>query len=140
MDDLPGVSVVQRRSYLFDDFQRFFKRHGAPRHPRLKRFAPHVLHRDVKEALVLAGIVDSDDVRMRQNAGCLRFTLEAHPQFRITGVQQYCLDGNGAADGGIKSAVDNAHGSAAHFFKNLIASGFLDHSASSRKEAGSITP
>src|SRR5262249_1267147 len=97
---------------------------------RLQRLALHKFHGDIEEALILAGIIDRDDVGMRKDTSRLRLLPEAHQQFRITGVQRYGLDGNGAADGWIEAAVYHAHGTPTQLFNNLVTSGLLEHSGS----------
>ena len=76
--------------------------------------AGDVAHRDVELALVLAGVVDRDDVRMVERGGELRLAQEALSEAPVLG-QLRCeqLEGDLAVERKVVGPVDDAHPAAA---------------------------
>jgi hypothetical protein len=75
--DADAVGEVERARAFEDDFDDALDRQqGRRRATRFERAAPHVLHDDVAEVLGDDGIVDLDDVRVRQLADERRLVEE----------------------------------------------------------------
>ena len=74
MDDAAAMGVAERFEHPLDGDEGLL---GADRHPLAQRPALDVLHRDVRDALVLEDVEDEDDARVRQRAGELRLADEA---------------------------------------------------------------
>src|SRR5262249_50965554 len=84
----------------------------------LQSFSVKELHDEVRLTLVLAELVDSDDVVVTQIPGDNGFVLKAGYEFLI-GVQQD-LDGHEAVDLGIMGLINAAEGAHAQQFSDLV--------------------
>ena len=85
--------------------------------------AAQVLHDDVVRVAVLAPVIDRDDVRALQCCRGLGLLLEARRKRGVVGVlRQHRLDGHGAAQDLVLSAVDRGHAAGANPVLNLVAS------------------
>ena len=85
--------------------------------------AAQVLHDDVVRVAVLAPVIDRDDVRALQRCRGLGLLLEARRKRGVVGVlRQHRLDGHGAAQDLVLSAVDRGHAAGANPVLNLVAS------------------
>ena len=90
----------------------------------LQRLALEQLHRDVGDAVLLADVVDGDDVGMVEAAGRARLAQEAlaHLAHDLRGqVRQQRLDRDVALDERIDGAVHRAHGAAAELGDDDVA-------------------
>src|SRR5215472_6009772 len=116
MHNAPFVGVIEgpanrdNESYLF---------HNAKGRTALDQFlkalAFQILHGDEGSVSFLAQFVDGDDVGVFQSSRRARFSIKALQKFRIA--NQSSRDGfesDRAANQGIESLVDLAHGPTAH--------------------------
>jgi len=95
--------------------------------------AGHVLHHDVRRALLLAEFMDGDDVRVGEAPRRLRFALEAHQdvrelaRFEHLGAQG--LDGDPAADDRVEAFIHDAHGAAPDLYPDFVLAYLFEHAA-----------
>src|SRR5436190_1474554 len=104
---------------------------GGFLHRHLLRVAQHVLqraalqqlHRDVRHAVLLAHVIDLDDVRVVQPPGGFRFAQEPHahlPGDVLGQVRVERLDRDLALDERIEGAIDRANRAAAEFSQHPV--------------------
>src|SRR5690348_16859519 len=94
----------------------------------MQRGAFNELHGDVKDAVLLAGVIDGDDVGMVQHPGGARFILEtAHHFLRVQSVdvEPHGLERYHSANGRIHGLVHDAHGAAPQLTGNLVSANRL---------------
>ena len=85
--------------------------------------AAEVLHDDEVGVAVLAPVVDADDIRALQTGGRLRLLLEARGERGIARIlRQHDLDGHGAVEHLVLSAVHGGHASVADLVLQKVAS------------------
>ena len=91
-------------------------------HDLLQRVAVDVLHRDVVDAVLLAGVVDRHDVRVVELRGALGLAQEVLQRLRILlqRVGQH-LERDDAVEHGVLGLVDDAHAAAAELAEDLVA-------------------
>ena len=111
------MGVSQTVTYLANDVQLLDQGHRCALEPAFQRLAAEELHDDERVSVLLAEIVNRDDVLVIQNAGT-RFDKKSLPQFR--GRIEQLLDSHFAADELIFGAIHNAHASAAEFRENFV--------------------
>ena len=99
----------------------------------LEVLALEVLHGDVRQALVLAELVDGDDVAVVEPAGGLGLALEAGDQLGVAdrGLAHH-LDRGQAVDRRVPALVDHAEGAAADLLEDLELADFV-HCAARRR-------
>ena len=79
-----------------------------------------VFHRDERLPGVLAGVVDADDVGVRQLAGDAHLALEPFAGVRVVAEAEQ-LDGHVAADDGVLREVDDSHAAAPEATHDFVA-------------------
>ena len=95
---------------------------AALRHDLLERRALQVLHRDEVVAVLLPGVVDHDDVRVRERRGGARLALEERDRRRVTAqVVGQALQRDDAAQPRVARPVHHAHRAAAELLEDLVA-------------------
>ena len=114
------VGVVERTAHLLvDGNDRFNRQDVLGLYDFFKRLSLKDFHREVKQAIVLAEVVDGDDVGMRENSSRLGFALEPGFVFNeFRGPQtlgQHRLDCDHPTDDGIVGLVHDAHRPPAQF-------------------------
>ncbi len=101
--------MMQRRQNLDENANLVLERQVLALQHLRQVFALQVLHRDVDHAVDLAGLVDGDDVRVREAGAGLGL---AHQTFEVVGpvnVGPDGLDRHDALQGGVEGLVDLAH-------------------------------
>src|SRR5215217_6519763 len=89
---------------------------------RFQRLPAHELHDDEGRAVVLADVVDVDDVPVGEGGGRARLALEADAEARIGGeLRSRRLDRHVAAEEEIVTEVDDRHPSLAETAADAIA-------------------
>ena len=125
--DAAAVGVLEPFADIDREIQLPRQAHllGAPQ-PPLQILPVQVLHREVGLPLVLAEIVDGDDVLVRQLTGGARLPKEAlaHFRVRLDGAGND-LDGDDALDERIEGAVDDTHAALPKLLLELIAANRL---------------
>src|SRR5258707_10616462 len=127
MDDVAFVSELEGAAGLIHDAQDARDREGmAGVEESLEAFALDKFHGDVVEAVFFAGIVDNHYVGMGEETGGAGFGLEAREKLGAAEAGAFFaeadgFDGNGAADDGVGSSVDNTHGAADEVAENFVA-------------------
>ncbi len=120
-----GSGVAQDREHFVDGQTPGF------RDAVLERAALHELHGEEVRALVLADVVDRDDVRMVQGRGGARFGLETAYELGVRG--EACaedFDGDAAVEARLYGEVDLAHSAATD--------ALLEAEAGDRRERGRL--
>ena len=80
-----------------------------------------VLHGDVGAPIVLAYVIDSEDVRVIQTGSSLRLAAETAEQVRVGGdVFGKELEGDEAAKAGVFGLENHPHPAAAEFFDHTV--------------------
>ena len=111
MDDTTAVSVAYTRADLHRDVYGLadFEMSTLP-NERLEILAIHTLHYDVVLIIVLADVIDRDDVGVIQTGSGLCFTLETSQKSRVVDV---CLSkdlhGHFAMEKHINASVHDGH-------------------------------
>src|SRR5580658_9964698 len=116
MDDLrlAIVRVLEAIAHLHKQFQFVDNEHGASFMDEARyRLAIEALHYQVGVSVLLSALVDGDDVPVLQACGRTQFPAEKVLQllhFAGTSIRPLeHLDGDGSIQGGIMSAIDDAH-------------------------------
>ncbi|GBD17044.1 hypothetical protein HRbin26_01957 [bacterium HR26] len=124
MDEAMPVGVVERGSDLADDVGGVLDSERCLAQDQvLERLPAHVLHDDVVDPVVMAYVVDVDDVRMGEARGRLGLTLEASQEVRVAPVlPTQDLDRHGPVEGEVVAAVDHSHASLADQFLEAVSS------------------
>ena len=109
VDDVFVVRVVQRIEHLQQDLDLLLEVELAAAEHRGEILALQVLHRDVDDAVDLAGFVHRDDVGMRKARAGLGLAVQALEVVRPIDVRPDGLDGDGALERRVDGLVDLAH-------------------------------
>ena len=124
VDYAVGVGVVEAGTDLAHDVDNFLHRQRAMLAEQpMQGLALDVLHGDVEDAILLAGVVDGDDVGMIERTRRARLVAEAAQQvfgIQAVGVQPRGLDGHGAADVGVGGLVHHPHGALPQFPRDVV--------------------
>jgi hypothetical protein len=115
VDEAGAVRRVERRPDLADDPRRTLGRKPAlAAHQAADVVAGDVAHRDVRDAVLLARVIDRDDVGVVDRRGDLRLAHEALPD-RLVLEQpgRDDLQGDGAVERELRGPVDDAHAATA---------------------------
>jgi len=125
--DALAVRICERLRNARNSLQHVRNRQQPARQRVLQQIAAlHELHRDVGKVLVLARVVDRDDVAMLQPPGHLGLAEESRPRFDQLGTfelarQRHRLDRDRTAELWIVAEVDHAHRAAAEFAVDAVA-------------------
>ena len=122
MHDRCGMSRRKRRRRLYRDVEDFAQVQRAARDPLAQRLALDELRDEESRAVVIAGFMDGEDVRMVEGRGGARFMQEAAHPLRIAGklgAQHFQRDR--PAEGRIDGLVNLSHAAAAQQVLDLIA-------------------
>jgi hypothetical protein len=133
MDHAPRVGVVEGLGDLRHQIADESRREGLGALQQLLEVGPlDVLHGDEADAVgaFVDHVVDGDDVRVREDAGALRFAHEAAAKLRqlvVLGREAGAkgLQRHQAADQRIARQVDDAHGPLADLLEDLVAAELL---------------
>ena len=113
VDDPHRLRVRERGEQPFEHARRLRQRQLADE--RAQRPADEVLHRDVRDAVLLEEVVDRDDVRVVQRAGDLRLADEAPGHRRIAGADlRQLLDRDVARQVRLAREVHDRHAASPH--------------------------
>jgi hypothetical protein len=85
VDDAARVRLVERLGHAADDAADLGEAERAARHAVEERAARHVAHHDERLFLVLAVVVDGDDVGVFERSDDLGFALEARAELLVEG-------------------------------------------------------
>ena len=116
MDDLrlSVVGMLQPIAHLHQQFQLVHERHGAAlgNDPR-DRLAIQALHDEVGVPILLAALINGNDVFVLQACGCAQLAVEKLLQQRtlaVAGIRPLeHFDGYGSIQRSIVGAIDDAH-------------------------------
>ena len=127
MHDALQMGIVEGHGGLAENSEQAVRGERLAGDKLVERGAVDVLHGDVGDVVLRLHIVDGDDARMREDAGRARFAEQALAQAgTLLGVGDFAeadgLDGDRTADGGIGGQVHDAHGAAAQFAHDFVAS------------------
>jgi hypothetical protein len=121
MNDAALVGSFERVEDSDADFEELIERNGLAVDAMLERDALEQLHCDVGDAVVFVNVVNRADIGMIQGRGSLRFAPETLERQRILGdVVGQKFQGDETLQFRIFSAKDDAHATAAEFFKDAI--------------------
>ena len=123
VDEPHAVRGVERRGDLAADVDRPVRAQAALAAQHGGEVgALDVLHREVEQPVLLAGVVDRDDVRVLQRGGDPRLAVEALAEPGGLGeLRGDDLDGRAAAQVDVLGPVDQAHAAAADPLLDLVA-------------------
>src|SRR5260370_2927810 len=106
--------------------------------------APNKFHGDVEHSILLAGVVDGDNIGMVEHARGAGLVLEAAEKLaaiKTVSVQPHGLESHGAADGWVVGLIDHTHSPTAQFADDFVSPYRLQrHGASSFFEPLPATP
>ena len=122
VDDVLLVGEVHRPGQRFHQFGRRARRLRMPIDERVERAAVHEFEREVRQPVVLADLVDLDDVRVLQPGDGPGFLIEAGELLRA-GVPagENHLEGDEPIQPRLPGLVDDAHAAAAQLREDLVA-------------------
>ena len=104
------VRAVQRVGHLDRIAEDLFHRQRAARQTRRERLALEILHHEIRDAVLLADVVEDADVRVVQRRNCARLAVEPEAQrFVVAVFNRERLDGDGAIEPRVDGLVDLAH-------------------------------
>ena len=110
MDDASRMRVVQGRRNLSQNAERARRGEWLPSHRIRQCAAPHVAHHQIGVAIVLAVVVDRQDVGVLQVRDQLGFLLEAADEGRVRGVVAgQDLQGDIPVDARLIGLIDRRH-------------------------------
>ena len=112
---------VERRGDLADDPERAPERQ-PPLLPdqRLQVGAVHEGHRDIEQAVLLAGVVDRDDVRVVERGGKPGLAQEAVAEVGLADPGREQLQRREAAEPDVLGPVDDARAAAADLLEDAV--------------------
>ena len=126
MDQPRVVSVGEALAELFHQRELATDRDGCPPLDHLaQRLAIDVLHGDERLPLVLADVVDGDDVGMLKASGRARFAQKARAHLIVVDPEE--LEGDQAVDGGIERQIQRAHASLPETFADFVSTDDRGH-------------
>jgi hypothetical protein len=124
----------ERIGDLHRDLQRLFERRRAALQPLLERLALEVLHHEEVDIILPSDVVEGADMRMIQSRDAAGFPFEALAQLtRRRHVRGKHLDGHGAIEPRIASAVDLSHAARAEQCDDFIGA---ESRAGSKRQVG----
>ena len=130
MNNSVGMRVIQPAANLPRKLQHFFRRQDALfRQQFMQRGAFNELHGDVENSVLLAGVINGNDVGMIEDARRARFILEtAHHFLRVQSVdvEPHRFKRYGPPDRRVQRLVHNAHGAATKLTGNLVSANRLN--------------
>src|SRR5438876_3251902 len=128
MDDAAAVRVSQAIAGLHDVSQLFYDGDlPVAGDDLIERLAVEELHHQIGIALMIAQVIDDDDVGVLQHAGGFGLTVEALEQVGILGkAAGHHLDGDDALDEVIHRLVHDAHAALAQNFNDVVLADFGD--------------
>ena len=122
MHDRRGMRGRKRRRGLDRDVEDLAKRQRAAREPLAQRLALDELRDEEPRAVVIADLVDGEDVRMIERRSGARFVQEAAHPLRIAGeLRPQHLERDRPSQRRIDGLVDLTHPAAAEQVLNLVA-------------------
>ena len=124
VDITSGVGVVEGAPDLLQQLGHVVGMEGSVGgDDRFQRLPAHELHDDEGRAVVLADVIDIDDVGVGEGGGRARLALEAGAEARIGGeLRPRRLDRHVAAEEEIVTEVDGRHAALAEAATDAIAS------------------
>ena len=122
MDDAVLVGVVEPLADFRRDLDLAPQAYSLrSRHPREEILSLQVLHGEIRLSLVLAEIVNGNDVSVRQLAGGSRLAEEPFAQLRVLiDRDRNHLDGDDPFEERVAGAIHDPHATLAEFFDDLI--------------------
>ena len=128
MDDAAAVRVSQAIAGLHDVSQLFYDGDlPVAGDDLIERLAVEELHHQIGIALMIAQVIDDDDVGVLQHAGGFGLTVEALEQVGILGkAAGHHLDGDDALDEVIHRLVHDAHAALAQNLNDVVLADFGD--------------
>ena len=143
------VGVVKPGADLLGDVDDVVGRQRlALVHHAVQRDTLDVLHGDVEQAVLFAGVVNSDDVAVVEHPGQPRLILEAAQHlvgFQAVHVESHGLERDGAFDGRVDGLVHPSHRAFAQLARDLVAADLFDrlarfHRPYVQRSAGTVIP
>jgi len=123
VDDAELVRVFQRRADLHHHAPRFIQRERSALQPIGERARLDVAHHQVEVAVLLAVIVDGQDVQVFQFGNDLGFLLKAFDERRVLGeMRGKHFERDVAIHRGLVSFVDGRHAAQADLVDDAIGS------------------
>ena len=128
MNDAAAVRVSQAIAGLHDVSQLFYDGDfPVAGDDLIERLAVEELHHQIGIALMIAQVIDDDDVGVLQHAGGFGLTVEALEQVGILGkAAGHHLDGDDALDEVIHRLVHDAHAALAQNLNDVVLADFGD--------------
>jgi hypothetical protein len=119
MDHTTRMGIIQRSQQAPYQPQRLSRRHGRPK-PVAECGAPFdIVRREVEQAILLAIVIDRQNVMVLQLGDRAGLTLETRLELRI-GVIVHDLDGDKAIQRGLVGFVDRGHAAATDDLDQMI--------------------
>ena len=122
MDDVVAMGIAERRADLLQNAQPVG--HGELRagaDQLVQRLALHALHHNVGGSVVVAQVVNGDDIGVVEPARSAAFLVEAGQHVGVAHeALGQGLDGHLAADLLVDAAIDDAHAAAPQHVDNLV--------------------
>ena len=121
------VGIIERRRDRLDDSDRVAQPQcSALFDDRVERTAAHILHRDIAQPVVLADIVDRDDIRVPQIRSGDGLAIETPGELGIDRqLRRQHLERHRALEQGIARAVHARHAAAPDLFLDQVAAQLL---------------
>ena len=115
------VRVGEATTHLFDEVQLPGKGEGCPPPNQLvQRLARDVLHGDVRAAVLVADVVNGDDVGVAQASRRPGLSRESVAGVLVLEIRAKHLDGDEPVNGGIEGQIEDTHAALADAVSNLI--------------------
>jgi hypothetical protein len=121
MHDIHFVRVREPRTNFFGQLHLAQDRERRPQADQIgERVAAHELHGDEGQTVVLADVVDRDDIGVTEDAGGAGLAREAVAKLGSIVARPEQLDGDVAADPGISRAVQGTHAALSDQVDDLV--------------------
>ena len=121
VDDAGAMRVGQAGARAFDQLEPPAQRERGPAPDQASERLPrHVLHRDVRPAVVLTGVEDGDDVRVPEPPGGARLLHQPSSSDVVIQLASNELDRNLAIEDRVASQIHLRHAAAAEEADHLI--------------------